>query len=184
MGAILLVDIEAFRFTAGNAAVIELFGYGKEELVTMQPNKLTAVPESDLRQFVGTFSANNGCSGGLKFTHKDKAPIYTEYTISKIEHDDSRILIISARDISKRKMREKELQEAKEAAEIAEIALHEVKTLTGLLPICSGCKKNRGDEGYWNRIEHYVSEHTGIDFSHGICPACRHELYPKLKSEE
>lgn len=58
-------------------------------------------------------------------------------------------------------------------------ALAEVRTLSGLLPMCSGCKKIRDDKGYWNRLEDYISEHTDADFSHGICPDCMVRLYPK-----
>jgi PAS domain S-box-containing protein len=58
-------------------------------------------------------------------------------------------------------------------------ALHEVKTLTGLLPICSSCKKIRDDQGYWNNLEMYISEHSKAEFSHGICPECAQRLYPK-----
>jgi K+-sensing histidine kinase KdpD len=51
-------------------------------------------------------------------------------------------------------------------------ALDEVKTLRGIMPICAYCKKIRDDEGYWNQVEKYVSDHTEAKFSHGICPAC------------
>jgi sigma-B regulation protein RsbU (phosphoserine phosphatase) len=47
-----------------------------------------------------------------------------------------------------------------------------VKQLTGLLPICSYCKRIRSDDDYWQQVEGYVSEHTDARFSHGICPAC------------
>lgn len=56
-------------------------------------------------------------------------------------------------------------------------ALDNVKTLSGLLPICAHCKKIRDDQGYWQQIEGYLREHTDADFTHGICPACAHELY-------
>jgi uncharacterized membrane protein len=57
-------------------------------------------------------------------------------------------------------------------------ALDEVKTLHGLLPICSHCKKIRDDSGYWQNLESYISEHTGADFSHSLCPNCLEVLYP------
>ena len=57
-------------------------------------------------------------------------------------------------------------------------ALAEVKTLSGLLPICSGCKKIRDDHGYWNRIENFISEHSDAQFSHGICPECAQKYFP------
>ncbi len=57
-------------------------------------------------------------------------------------------------------------------------ALAEVKTLSGMLPICSSCKKIRDDKGYWNQIEGYISEHSGAEFSHGLCPDCAKKIYP------
>jgi|GEM_PF-2991804 len=57
-------------------------------------------------------------------------------------------------------------------------ALTEVKTLSGLLPICSHCKKIRDDQGYWNQIEAYIHKHSGTEFSHGICPDCARKYYP------
>ena len=59
-------------------------------------------------------------------------------------------------------------------------ALDSVRTLKGMLPICASCKKIRDDQGYWNQIESYIRDHTGTEFSHGICPECAHRLYPEL----
>jgi len=57
-------------------------------------------------------------------------------------------------------------------------ALAEVKTLSGMLPICSNCKKIRDDKGYWDHVEHYISNHSEAEFSHAICPDCAKKLYP------
>jgi len=59
-------------------------------------------------------------------------------------------------------------------------ALSKVKTLSGMLPICSSCKKIRDDKGYWNRIDTYISRHSDAEFSHGICPDCTRKLYPDI----
>jgi DNA-binding response OmpR family regulator len=56
-------------------------------------------------------------------------------------------------------------------------ALAEVKTLSGLLPICASCKKIRDDKGYWNQIEVYIRDHSHAEFSHGLCPDCAKKLY-------
>lgn len=53
-----------------------------------------------------------------------------------------------------------------------EEALGRVKTLQGLLPICSYCKKIRDDGNYWKQVEGYIEEHADVSFSHGICPDC------------
>lgn len=59
-------------------------------------------------------------------------------------------------------------------------AMAQIKTLSGLLPICANCKKIRNDKGYWERIETYIAKHTGVGFTHGICPECMQKLYPEL----
>ncbi len=55
--------------------------------------------------------------------------------------------------------------------------LTEIKTLQGIIPICSHCKKIRNDKGYWDQVEYYISEHSGAQFSHSICPNCTKQLY-------
>lgn len=54
----------------------------------------------------------------------------------------------------------------------------EVKTLSGLIPICSECKKIRSDKGYWEHLEQYIQTHSEAKFSHGLCPECMKRLYP------
>jgi hypothetical protein len=58
------------------------------------------------------------------------------------------------------------------AIRINRLHAEEVKTLSGLLPICSWCKNVRNDQGYWTKIESYIKHHTDIDLSHSICPPC------------
>jgi PAS domain S-box-containing protein len=73
------------------------------------------------------------------------------------------------RDISEHKqyeaVREKLIAELKDA-------LAEVKTLSGMIPICGWCKSVRSDEGYWQTVEQYVRAHSAATFSHGMCPSC------------
>ena len=56
-------------------------------------------------------------------------------------------------------------------------AMGEVKTLQGLIPICSICKNIRDDEGSWNQMESYISQHSEAEFSHGLCPECAKKHY-------
>jgi two-component system, cell cycle sensor histidine kinase and response regulator CckA len=62
-------------------------------------------------------------------------------------------------------------------------AMARLKTLRGLLPICSRCKKIRNDKGYWQEVEHYVKAHTEAEFSHGYCPTCMEEEIAALERE-
>ncbi len=61
-----------------------------------------------------------------------------------------------------------------------ESALSEIKTLSGMLPICSYCKSIRDDKGYWSQVESYIHEHTGTEFSHGMCPDCAKKHFPDM----
>ncbi len=63
-------------------------------------------------------------------------------------------------------------------------ALAHIRTLQGILPICSFCKKIRDDKGYWRQVEVYLMEHSEADFSHGICPECLKEHYPEFADDE
>src|SRR5205085_12333005 len=70
-------------------------------------------------------------------------------------------------------------QKLAERVEELQTALSNVKQLRGLLPICSYCKRIRGDDQYWQQVEGYVAEHSEAQFSHGICPPC----YEKVSAE-
>ncbi|MBN1906249.1 MAG: GAF domain-containing protein [Deltaproteobacteria bacterium] len=63
-------------------------------------------------------------------------------------------------------------------------ALSDVKRLSGLLPICSYCKKVRDDKGYWTQIEAYIHEHSEADFSHSICNECMEKYYPDMDTPD
>ncbi len=65
-----------------------------------------------------------------------------------------------------------------------ESALEQIKTLQGIIPICSKCKKVRNDKGYWNQVEQYISEHTDAEFSHGLCPDCFDDLYQEARARK
>ena len=75
-----------------------------------------------------------------------------------------------AKEVDKHKMTITEL----------EASLKEIKTLRGILPICSFCKKIRDDKGYWEQVDVYIYKHSQADISHGICPECAKKHYPDM----
>jgi hypothetical protein len=81
-------------------------------------------------------------------------------------------------------MLDKKEREQQELIKNLQEALHEIKTLQGIVPICSFCKKIRDDNGFWSQVEAYVSQHTKAEFSHGICPDCQKEHYPELYNKK
>ena len=63
-------------------------------------------------------------------------------------------------------------------------ALANVRTLSGLIPICAHCKKIRDDKGYWNQLELYIQQNSDALFSHGLCPDCVQQLYPEFANAD
>jgi PAS domain S-box-containing protein len=84
-------------------------------------------------------------------------------------------LVGVGRDITERKKAETERERL-----ITELqsALADIKTLSGLVPICANCKKIRDDQGYWTQLEAYIQDRSETQFSHSICPDCAAKLYP------
>jgi PAS domain S-box-containing protein len=107
--------------------------------------------------------------GGIRWLRNHALPVWDE--------EQGRIVRIyaAAQDITERKRAEDERERL-----ILELqrALAQVKTLSGLLPICASCKSIRDDEGYWTAVEVYIHEHSDARLSHGICPTCARRLYP------
>lgn len=106
--------------------------------------------------------------------------MYSETLEKKIAERTSELV-----NINKQLQQEIEIRKKAEAHKEMIISdlqktLKEVKTLRGLSPICSSCKKVRDDKGYWNQIESYIQAHSDAEFSHGICPECAKKLYPDL----
>ena len=93
-------------------------------------------------------------------------------------------LIFGVRDL-RGHIRARQRAEAERERLIAELqeALGNVKTLTGLIPICASCKKIRDDQGYWTQLETYLKQHSDAEFSHSLCLDCMRKLYPELSVE-
>ncbi len=91
------------------------------------------------------------------------------------------LLLVSRFRVKQRAHREVSAanKELKEALGKLETAGEEIETLTGLIPICSHCKRVRDDAGYWLQVEVYLQKHSEADFSHHVCPHCAEELGKK-----
>ena len=106
----------------------------------------------------------------------ERAGRYYDNNIYPVFDRDGKIraLAIFAKDITETKQAEDSLLKERDKLRAA---LAKIKKLSGMLPICSSCKKIRDDRGYWNQIESYIRKHSDAQFSHGICPPCADELY-------
>lgn len=95
---------------------------------------------------------------------------YFEVYTKSIQKDGENISFLVMHDLTPRKTLEKQKEEMQQ----------QVFELKALLPICANCKKIRNDEGYWEQVEVYISQHTHTEFSHSLCPDCLKKLYPEV----
>lgn len=101
-----------------------------------------------------------------------------DYVIKPFDHDELRARVaVGVRVLTL------QLKLAERVAEL-QAALSNVKQLSGLLPICSYCKRIRGDDQYWQQVEGYIAEHSQAEFSHGICPPCYQKVLTELDEME
>ena len=98
--------------------------------------------------------------------------------------DDEGIIrgvLSSGEDITDRKLLEIEREDL---IDRLTKAFNEIKTLQGIIPICSHCKNIRDEKGLWNKLEAYIHNHSDVEFSHSVCPKCVKEHYSKFVDED
>ncbi len=169
-------DIQG-RFLDVNDAYCHLIGYSRDELLTMKISAVEAIerPE-ETAQRIKRIMETGGGRFETRHRRKDGGIIDMEVSVNYTKIGGGRLFVF-LRDITERKRIEEERE--KLIHELQD-ALANIKTLRGLLPICSYCKKIRDDKGYWNRIESYIEDHSGAEFTHGMCPECLKKHYPDL----
>ncbi|MDJ0721760.1 MAG: PAS domain S-box protein [Desulfobacterales bacterium] len=180
-----VLDPDTARFTDCNPAAASIYGLGEcQNVIGKTPLDVSAPVQYD-----GTDSAEAAAQHFRKamqeqahrFEWRHQRPDGSiwdaEVHLMTFTHQNRTMLQFSLQDITAAKQADKEREKL---IEDLKLALTEVRTLSGLLPICAQCKKIRDDRGYWNQIEIYIRERTDANFSHGVCPDCARELYPGL----
>jgi PAS domain S-box-containing protein len=112
----------------------------------------------------------------VQYRYRKKAGGWTwmeAVACNRLDDPQVRGVVANSRDISDRKRVEAALEAAN--AQLRK-ALADVKTLTGLLPICAWCKRVREDSGYWTQVERFISSRSDASFTHCICPGCADRL--------
>ena len=101
-------------------------------------------------------------------------------TIRPYKTVDNRIegVLMTLVDINEQKLL---VTERERLIDELQASLATVKQLSGMLPICASCKKIRDDKGYWSGVETYITNHSGVLFSHGLCPDCEKKAYEDLE---
>jgi PAS domain-containing protein len=173
-GLIKVVDV--------NQATLDLFGASsKSELLSdlghiFTPKSWTAFREILVALALGESAfeietVNQKLSG-------EPIHIVLRWNLASGDEDNRTHALVSILDITKRKTaeedREKYIDELKQARK-------KIDELTGILPICSSCKRIRDDGDAWHTVETFISMRSTAKFSHSLCPECTDKLYPKSK---
>ncbi|MCL4401488.1 MAG: PAS domain S-box protein [Acidobacteria bacterium] len=161
IGDAVIASGEDGRIRFLNPAARELCGWKQEEAIGQDLRTTIPVAEEESGTYVR-------CRSGKE--------IPVEYVIAPIKGMRGGVVMV-LRDITERHKAE-EVRE--ELIHQLQSAFAQVKQLSGLLPICSSCKKIRDSQGSWQQMELYIRSHSKADFSHGLCPDCLCALYPEF----
>jgi len=174
--SIVLIDPQTKRIVDCNVTAYEKLGYSKEALLSLSIYDICIESRTDaIKDNFNAQLSGEKTSAETVFIKKSGATFPVEVTSNMIEIGNTKIIQSFARDISVRRS----MEEEKERIMIdLKTALSEIRTLRGILPLCSFCKKIRNDEGYWEQVDVYIDKHSMADISHGVCPDCLEKHYP------
>lgn len=160
-----------------NPSFLKHLKYERKDVIGKTPAELNLFPDTVAYQNAAWELRENGSifSREIQVKTKEGNILNGLFSGEILESDAGRFALTVMMDMTEQKEAEARLEET-----INELrnALDEIKTLKEMLPICSSCKKIRDDDGYWQHVERYISLHSEISFSHGLCPDCLHTLYP------
>ena len=175
--AIFILDAKR-NYIEVNRKAVELFGFSREEFLRL--NVRDMIPPEQAARSRDEFAKLDTKGGYERFVGQMRTK---DGEWRDIEVNSSAIiregLVVGSRDIV-RDITERRQAEAERERLIVELqqALEEIKTLKGIIPICSFCKRVRIDQNYWEQIDIFIKKHSEADISHGICPACLESQYP------
>ena len=170
--SVIAADLD-FKIIFVNEAFQDLYGYSSQDVLGRTADFLNAEPMAQEMQqeIYEAVSGGRPWRGEVLNRKKDNSTFPCELSVFPLADDDDQIFAYAGtqRDIKDRK----QVEEEREALILQfRTALEQIKTLRGIVPICSNCKKVRDDVGFWQQVEAYIREHTEGEFSHGLCVEC------------
>ncbi|MGE4519777.1 MAG: PAS domain S-box protein [Desulfobacteraceae bacterium] len=171
----IIVDPESGDIIDANITACEYYGYSKDQMKSMKifsiniwtpeqiKSEMEKAKKEERRYFLFQHRLSSGEIRDVE-VYSGPMPLDGKNYLFSIIHDVTERLKVE---------REKE-----ELIIKLENALKEIRSLKGIIPLCSCCKKIRDDKGYWTQLEEYLLEHSDAEVSHGLCPDCMKRLYP------
>jgi PAS domain S-box-containing protein len=190
--AIWVIDTKSLRYEYISPSIYKVSGYSDDELInTSLIDRLTpeslAKAKKELARSLTEYKQGKRTSRmlELEITHKNGSTYWIEIWGKVFEEPAGQFKLVGiTKEITTRKKAEKKQEDLHiqlvEALAEKEKLIQENKILKKLLPICSGCKRIRDDNGRWWPLDAYIREHTGSDFTHTICLDCKDVLYPNM----
>ncbi|MFO7570312.1 MAG: PAS domain S-box protein [Smithellaceae bacterium] len=177
--ALSLTHLSDGKILEVNNSFLRMFGYSPDHLSGKTSRELNILYDPHDRDSVVHDLLKHGSvhERELLFRRQDGQILCGLIWADTLTVGNEPCILSSILDITDRKQQQFEREAL---IEQLQQALADVKTLSGLLPICSSCKKIRDDKGYWNSLEAYLHKHSPARFSHAICPDCTKKLYPEL----
>jgi carbamate kinase len=172
---------ESGRVTEANQQFARMLGYSMEEMVSLCVWDWDATASKErLREMLATIDVT-GDHFETRHRRKDGTQYEVEISTNGAIFGGKKYVFCVCRDITERKQAERERE-----ALIRELqdALAEIKTLRGLVPICSYCSKIRDDKGLWEDADAYIARHSAAGVTHGICPECMNAHFPQLCGDD
>lgn len=173
----ILFDADTSQIVDANPAACAFYGYDLDQITKMKISDINTMPREEIEDEMALAANQNRQYFNFKHRLANGEFRDVEAYRGTIKYNQRDLFYSVIHDVTKRRRREAEREEL-----IAQLqdALAEIKTLSGLLPICANCKKIRDDKGYWQQIEEYIGDHSDAKFSHSICPECMAKLYPEV----
>ncbi len=173
---ILVADLNGY-IKGANRSACKTYGYRLNELIGLHATVLIHEDNhTKFLEFKQMIMEKGQYRGETVDLRKDGSTLSTEVRGTTFILKGEPYLVAIIRDVTDRKKHEKEREEL---INKLQHALEEIKTLQGILPMCSFCKKIRNDAGYWEQLEGYLTSHTNAKLSHGLCPECLEREYPE-----
>ncbi len=166
--SLVVVDQEA-RVHEANRRFAEMLGYTVEEVIRLHVWDWDAVhTREQILHLAGTVDEKGHCFETI-MRRKDGTLVEVELCNNGAFVGERKLILCVCRDISARKRAQREKEELIRSLQDS---LAEIKTLRGILPLCSLCKKVRDDEGFWEQVDIYLTKHSSADITYGLCPDC------------
>lgn len=176
-------------FLRVNTRFHTMLGFSLGEMLGHTSFELHMLGEDQRQRLLQTIARDGAVRDSeVTLRGKDRREIVVLTNMVPLVVEDEECLLSSNIDITDRKRLEREVHERtaqlEQAVQSLQQALDQVRALSGLLPVCAWCHKLRSDLGYWQHVDEYLQDHTDLELTHGICPDCMRQHFPRTKPAE